>query len=120
VPAKKIKKKDQEGQEAHAKEQEQAGIRAEEAVARLHAAIAEGRSDTVKQELRAAGTIKENEKLPRRVRVSLTWCKGCQEGRISTTLVTGDVQAQQEVKLAEAPVPATFVGGMLADEPKAV
>jgi hypothetical protein len=120
VAAKKIAKKDEAAQEAHAKEQEQAAASADEAVARLHAAIAEGRTDTVKEELLAAGAIKANEKLPKRVRVSLTWCKGCQEGRIITTLVSGDVQAHQEVKLAEHPVPATFVCGMLENDPRSV
>jgi hypothetical protein len=116
VPVKKIAKSDQAAQAAHAKEQEQAGVKADEALARLQAAIAAGRTDTVKQELLAAGTIKANEKLPRRVRVSLAWCKGCQEGRLILALVSGDAQALQEVKWAEHPVPATFVCEML-DKP---
>lgn len=116
VPVKKIGKKDEAAQEAHAKEQEQAAASADEAVARLRVAIAAGRTDTVKQELLAAGTIKANEKLPKRVRVSLTWCKSCQEGRMVMTLVSGDVQALQETRLAEDPVAATFVGGMLEDD----
>jgi hypothetical protein len=113
VPGKKIAKSDQAAQEAHAKEQEEAGVKADEALARLRAAIAEGRTDTVKQELLAAGAIKANEKLPTRVRVSLVWCKGCQEGRIIMALVSADGQALREVKLAEHPVPTTFVCGML-------
>ena len=51
--------------------------------------------------------------LPKRVRVSLVWCKGCQEGRIIMALVSADGQALREVKLAEHPVPTTFVCGML-------
>ena len=39
-----------QAQEAHAKEQEQAAVNADEAIARLHAAIAEGSTDTIKQE----------------------------------------------------------------------
>jgi hypothetical protein len=120
VPAKKIAKGDTAAQEAHAQEQEQAAVNADEAVVRLRAAIAEGRTDTIKQELLAAGAIKANEKLPKRVRVSLTWCKGCQEGRIILALVSGDVQAPQEMKLAEVPVPATFVCAILENSPSSV
>ena len=36
------------------------------------------------------------------------------------TLVSGDVQALQEMKLAETPVPATFVGAMLENTPSSV
>ena len=68
----------------------------------------------------AAGATKANEKLPKRVRVSLTWCKGCQEGRIIMTLLSGDAQALQQIKLAEAPVPATFVCAMLENNPSSV
>jgi hypothetical protein len=120
VPEKKIAKRDLEAQEAHAREQEQAALNADEAVARLQAAIAEGRTDTIQQELLAAGTIKANEKLPRRVRVSLTWCKSCQEGRIILALVSGDVQALQELKLAELPVPAPCVRTLLENNPSSV
>jgi hypothetical protein len=110
---KKIAKKDQAAQEAHAKDQEQAGVKADEALARLRAAIAEGRADTVKQELFAAGASKANEKLPRRVRVSLVWCKSCREGRIAMDLVSGNGRDLQQVKLSEHPVPATIVCGLL-------
>ncbi|MFL5245560.1 MAG: hypothetical protein ACJ8FY_25980 [Gemmataceae bacterium] len=113
VPVKKIAKSDPAAQEAHAKEQEQAGVKADEALARLRAAIAEGRFDTLKKELLAAGPSKANEKLPRRVRVSLIWCKGCQEGRIVTAVASGNGKTLQEMKLAEHPVPATFVCGIL-------
>jgi hypothetical protein len=116
VPVKKIAKKDQTAQEAHAKEQEQAAVNAEQAVARLGAVIAEGNADKVKQELVAAGIIKANEKLPKRVRVSLIWCKSCQEGRILMSVVSGDGRALQEVRLADNPVTAAFVCRMLESD----
>ena len=72
------------------------------------------------KELLAAGATKANEKLPKRVRVSLTWCKGCREGRINMTLVSGDGQALQQLQLAENPVPATFVCEMLEINPGSV
>ena len=80
VPVKKIAKSDQAAQDAHAEEQARAAAQADEALARLRAAVADGRADAVEQELLAAGAMKANEKLPRRVRVSLAWCKGCQGG----------------------------------------
>ena len=113
VPVKKIAKKDQAAQEAHAKEQQQAAANADEAVARLRAAVAEGQADPVQRELLAAGAAKANEKLPKRVRVSLIWCTGCREGRILLALASGQGKALQVVKLAEYPVPAAFVGQML-------
>ena len=72
VPETKIAKKDQAAQEAHAQEQQQAAADADEAVARLRAAVAAGQTDAVQRELRAAGPVKANEKLPKRVRVSLS------------------------------------------------
>ncbi|MFO0927271.1 MAG: hypothetical protein U0736_09555 [Gemmataceae bacterium] len=113
VPEKKIAKRDQAGQEAHAKEQEQAAAKAEEAVVRLHAAIAEGRPDVVQQELRAAGTIKANGKLPKRVHVSLVWCKSCQEGQILLAHASGQGQNLQQVPMGQFPVSAPFVGELL-------
>jgi hypothetical protein len=120
VPVKKLAKNDHAAHEAHAKEQEQAAVKADEAVARLWAGIAEGNTETVQQELLDAGAIKANEKLPKRIRVSLIWCKDCREGRINMTLVSGDGQALQQVKLAENPVPATFVCEMLEINPGSV
>jgi hypothetical protein len=120
VPAKKIVKGDHAAQEAHAKEQEQFAVNADEAIVRLHAAIAEGRTDRIKQELLAAGAIKANEKLPKRIRVSLTWCKGCQEGRIILALASGNGQSLKEIKLAEVPVPAPFVCAMLENSSSSV
>jgi hypothetical protein len=117
VPAKKIAKSDQTAQEAHVKEQEQAAVNADAAVARLGAAIAEGRADVVKYELLAAGPAKGNEHLPSRVRVSLTWCKSCREGQMIVALVSGVGQTLQETKLTEQPVPATFVGAILENNP---
>ncbi len=113
VPVKKIAKNDQAAQEAHAKEQEQASVRADEALARLQAAIEKDRTDTFQQELVAAGSIKENEKLPKRVRVSLVWCKCCGEGKIDQVLVSAKGDKVQQQKLAEHPVTATFVAGIV-------
>ena len=113
VPVKKIAKKDLPAQEAYAKEQEQAAVKADEALARLRAAIEEGSIDTAKQELRAAGDLKANEKLPRRVRVTLAWCKGCFESRIILTQVTGAGKEMQTVELAQFEAPDTFAAEML-------
>lgn len=120
VPVKKVAKGDPAAMEAQAREQQQAAVDADGAVARLRTAIAEGRTDTVKQELLAAGAAKANQKLPRRVRVSLVWCKSCQEGRIVMVLASGAGQSQQEAKLAEDAVPAAFVSGMLGNDPGSV
>ena len=118
VPAKKIAKKDQSAQEAYAKEQELAVVKADAALARLRAAIEEGSIDTAKQELRAAGAVKANEKLPRRVRVTLAWCKGCREGRIILTQVSGAGKELQAVELAQYAADCTFVSEMLDKDDK--
>jgi len=118
VPVKKVAKGDPAALEAHAREQQQAAEGAEGAVARLRAAIAAGQTEAVHQELLAGGAVKANEKLPQRVRVSLTWCKSCQEGRVTIALVSGAGQALQVTTLSEHPVPATFVYGMLETEPR--
>jgi hypothetical protein len=115
VPVKKISKSNPEAQEAHAEEQEQAAAQAGEALTRLWVALAEGGTDTFQQELLAAGPIKANEKLPKRVRVSLAWCNRCEEGRIIATLVSGSGKTLQLAKLAEHPAPATFVRGILTE-----
>lgn len=117
VPVKKIGKKDQAGRDAHDEEQRQAAANADAAVSRLRAAIAEGKPDVVKQEMLAAGPAKANQKLPRRVTVTLAWCKTCREGRVVTAVASGQGKALQVVKLAEDAVPASFVGGVLGEEP---
>jgi hypothetical protein len=114
LPAKKIAKKDREAQQAYAKEQQQAAANAEQAVARIRALSAEGQADAVKKELLSAGTRKANEKLLNRIRVSLIWCKGCQAGRITMTLASGQGTHLKITKLTEDAVPATLVGQMVA------
>ncbi|HEV8058745.1 MAG TPA: hypothetical protein VGP68_02675 [Gemmataceae bacterium] len=118
VPVKKIGKKDQPARDAHAKEQEQAAAKADEALVRLRAAVDEERIDTVKQELLAAGAIKANEKLSKRVRVSLAWCKGCRDGLMILTHVSGQGKELQAVELGRHTVPATLVCELL-DKPVA-
>jgi hypothetical protein len=113
VPVKKISKRDQAALDAHANEQQQAVVNAEASVARLRAAIGEGNAAAVKQELLAAGPTKANEKLPKRVRFTLAWCKTCREGRVVTVVASGQGKALQVEKLAEDAVPAAFVGGVL-------
>ncbi|MFL5329978.1 MAG: hypothetical protein ACJ8C4_13820 [Gemmataceae bacterium] len=113
VPVKKIGKKDQEAQDAYAREQQQAAANAEQVIARLRTFIGEGRADEVKKELRAAGAVKANEKLPSRVRTKLIWCKTCQEGRIAMALASGQGKQQKVTTLTEDAVPAAFVGRIL-------
>lgn len=115
VPVKKIGKRDDAGRDAHAREQERAAADGDAAIARLRAAVAAGNADAARAELRAAGAGKANEKLPKRVRVTLAWCQGCREGHVIVAVATGHGQGQQVVKLAEDAVPAAFVGGMLEE-----
>lgn len=114
APLTKFAKRDQAAQEAHGRKDEQAAANADDAIARLRGAVAEGRADSVKRELLAAGVAKANEELPKRVRVSLIWCKSCEEGRIALVLASGQGKAVQVMKLAEDPVSAAFVGAILA------
>lgn len=114
VPVKKIAKNNQEAQGA--RQGTGAGCReADEALVRLQAALAEGRTDRFKEELLAAGAIKANEKLPKRARVSLNWCNVGQEGEITMTLVSRNGDAIHEAKLAVHLMPATFVSEILAN-----
>lgn len=114
VPIKKISKKDTAAQEAHAREQEAAAALGDQALSRLRAAIAGGNIDAFTQELAAAGSVKQNNKLPGRIDVTLTWCKGCEGGRITLTLVSGFGQHMTQVKLEEATVSPDFVRAMIA------
>jgi len=108
VPIKRITWKNQEAHaREHARENEEAIAKTNERLARLWAALAEGRTDSFKQELIEAGSIKANAKLPRRVCVSLVWCKGCQNGQIIAVLVNGYAEARQEVLLSQYPLSAT-------------
>jgi hypothetical protein len=115
VPVKKISKKDTAAQAAHAREQEEAAARADLAVARLREAIATGNVEAFTLELSAAGSVKQNNKLPRRVAVSLTWCRSCEGGRIALTLVSGLSDQMTQLKLGEATVPPEFVRAMVAE-----
>jgi hypothetical protein len=115
VPVKKISKKDTAAQEAHAREQEEAGERASSAVVRLGGAIAAGNATAVRQELSDAGSAKLNAKLPKRVDVSLAWCKSCEGGKITLTLLTGLGEHMTQVKLVEAEVGPEVVRDLVAE-----
>jgi hypothetical protein len=115
VPVKKISKKDTAAQAAHAREQEEAAARADLAVARLREAIATGNVEAFTLELAAAGSVKQSNKLPRRVEVSLTWCRSCEGGRIALTLVSGLGEQMTQLKLGEVTVPPEFVRAMVAE-----
>jgi hypothetical protein len=114
VPAKKIAKNDKAAQEEHAREQTEAAARADEVIARLREAITAGNVDVVKQELAAAGSMKTNNKLRQRVEISLTWCKGCEGGRITPTVISGSGEKTMRVALEPAAVTPEFVRGILA------
>jgi hypothetical protein len=109
VPIKKIAKKDTVAQAAHAREQEEAAARAELAVTRLREAIATGNVEAFRQELAAAGSAKQNNKLPRRVAVSLAWCRSCEGGKITLTLFSGFGNQVAQHTLAEVAVSPEFV-----------
>jgi hypothetical protein len=109
VPVQKISRKDPAGQAAHAREQEEAAARANQAVAHLREAMATGNAEAFTQELAAAGSAKQNNKLPRRVTVSLAWCKSCDGGRITLTVVSGFGNQMTQQPLGEVKVPPEFV-----------
>src|SRR5262249_44325413 len=109
----KIAKKDTAAQEAHAREEDEAAARADLAVARLREALAAGNVEAVTLELAAAGSAKENNKLPRRGGISLTWWRHCEGGRVALTLVSGLGDQMSQVKLGEAAVPPEFVQAMV-------
>jgi hypothetical protein len=115
VPVKKISKKDAAAQAAHAREQEEAAARANLAVARLQEAIAAGNVEAFTQDLSAAGSVKQNNKLPSRVTVSLTWCRSCESGRIAMTLVSGVGDKMTQLSLGEATASPEFVRALLAN-----
>lgn len=109
VPIKKISKSDKAAQEAHEKEQADAGTQADEALKRIREAIAAGNVDAFRGELAAGGEPKAANKLPRRVEIGLVWCKACEAGKIVPTVVTGSGDKQTRLKLEATPVSADFV-----------
>jgi hypothetical protein len=115
VAVKKVSKKDPAAQAAHAAEQDEAGARAEAAVGRLREAIASGDIEVFTREISTAGSVKDNNKLPRRVEVSLAWCKSCEGGRITVTLVNGAGEQTTKQILGEGVVPPEFVGAIVAE-----
>jgi hypothetical protein len=114
VAVKKISKKDTDAQQAYAKEHEEAAARAELAVGRLREAIANRNDKAFASELSSAGSVKQNNKLPRRIDVSLVWCKRCDGGRIVLTLVSGTGERKTQVKMEETTVLAEFIRTILA------
>jgi hypothetical protein len=115
VPIKKISKKDTIAQAAHAREHGEAAARADLAVARLREAIATRNVEAFTLELAAAESAKQNNKLPKRVVVSLTWCRSCEGGKIALTLVSGFGNQMAQLKLGEAMVLPEFVRPMVAE-----
>lgn len=115
VPVRKISKKDAVAQASYALEQEEAAARADLAVARLREAIATGNAAAFRLELSAAGIVKQNNKLSRKVDVSLTWCRNCDGGRIALTLVSGLGEQMTQHVLEEAHVPPEFVQSIIAE-----
>ncbi len=113
VPLKKIAKGDTAAQQAHDQEQAQAAAQADETLSRLRTVINEGIPQQYKKELDAIEACKRFQALQRRVRLSLTWCKGCKDGKITETLINHEGAQIQEVVLAEHPVPAAFVTALL-------
>ena len=113
VPPKKIAKRDTAAQQAHDQEQAQAAAQAEEALIRLQAVVKEGNPQQYKKEMLAFGASSETQKLPRRISLSLSWCKRCQQGKITETLHVAEGNTAKPVKLDEYPVPAEFVSGLL-------
>jgi hypothetical protein len=115
VPIKKISTKDTEALEAHAREQAEAAAEAELAVERLREASAAGNGEAFSLELPAAGSGKQNNRLPRRVNVTLTWCKSCEGGKVSLMLASGVGEKTTFLNLGETKVPPEFVRRIVAE-----
>lgn len=115
VPVKKISNKDTDALAAHAAEQEDAAARADLAVVRLREALDAGNAEALTAELSAAGSVKDSSKLPRRVEVSLAWCKSCEGGRITLTLITWLGDQLTQFKLGEAVVDPEFVRALVGE-----
>ncbi len=113
VPVRKIAKKDTAAQEAYDRDQEEAAANADQAVARLREASAAG-NDAFMQELAASSGGKLDNKLARRVVVSLTWCKSCESGRIALTLVSVVGDQVSHVQMADTTVSPEFVRALVA------
>jgi uncharacterized protein (DUF2267 family) len=113
VPHKKIKKSETAALEAYQKEQEQATDAGEASLQRLRDAITASDSERFKSELAAAGDRKANDKLPRRLHVSLSWCKGCESGRLLPKAVEGQGKQMKITKLPTTDASPEFVRAML-------
>jgi hypothetical protein len=113
VPHKKVKKSETAALEAYQKEQEQATDAGEASLQRLRDAITASDSERFKSELAAAGDRKANDKLPRRLHVSLSWCKGCESGRLLPKAVEGQGKQMKITKLPTTDASPEFVRAML-------
>lgn len=113
APLKKIAKDDAAAQQAYDQEQAQAAAKADETLTRLRTILNEGSPQQYKKELLAVGASNEKQPLPYRLSLALIWCKRCQQGQITETLVTVHGKTNNQEKLAEYPVPAAFVRALL-------
>jgi hypothetical protein len=114
VAEKRISKKDLAATAAYTRDQDEAAAKAEAAVARLREAVAAGNVEAFNLELSAAGSVQENNKLPRRVEVSMIWCKSCKGGWIALTFVAVVADKTTRVAMADAAAPPEFVRAIVA------
>lgn len=114
VPVRKIRKKDQEAQEAYEAEQQQAYQGGFEEVARLRDLAVAGDFHAFRQ---AIGPQLESKKatgkLPARIQLSLSSCPSCEVGELAVTLLTGQGQNQDIALVSSDPLPAHFASQAL-------
>jgi hypothetical protein len=112
VAVRKIPKGDAAAQQAYEQEQAAAGEASDAAVQRLVNAATTNNAQAFKQELAAAGPLKEVGKLPVRVEVSMVYCKSCESGYVQPTLLAGQGDQVSKTSLGQTPVSAEFVRQM--------
>ena len=110
VPARKVKKDDAAGQAAYEAERQAAMAAAEARHDRLVASATGGDAAAFRADLaELAPGSKQAQKLPRRIRVAMITCPGCNTGTLETSAVSGTGDKVAAVPLASTELTPEFV-----------
>ncbi len=116
IPANEPPKHDHEAQERYRKDLERAAEEANEKIATICSAVAAGRCDQAKAVLRAADSDSAK-RLARHIRVIISWCKQCGQGRLKMSLIENDGTRIRTTLIAEDELSTPLVREMLGREP---
>jgi hypothetical protein len=117
VKARKVKASDELAQAAYSTEQAQAAAGGESLFTQMCSAATTGDVQTFNAIVDAARpSSRAAQKLPRRIAVSLIYCKNCFGGHLLPAVVTGQGKRIKRTPMAKVPVPDSFVRGAVGDD----